>query len=224
MRIKPQRIPFAALAALVAMPLAAQTPDRAVYEVTFTPAWSAQSHPLEYPKAGVLTGPHFSGIIGTTHGAGYEIFKAGKAPSPGLERLSEMGKHDPLDAEIKAAIAKGSAGALFETDGIKDLTRPVKFSITVDTRNPMVSAVAMIAPSPDWFAGVGNVSLMEAGGWVVAKTLDVYAYDSGGDDGTTYEAADKDNNPKKATALAGSAHFVQGGRRVPVARVTFTRR
>jgi hypothetical protein len=224
MRIKPQRIPLAALAALVAMPLAAQTPDRAVYEVTFTPAWSAQSHPLEYPKAGVLTGPHFSGIIGTTHGAGYEIFKVGRTPSPGLERLSEMGKHDPLDAEIKAAVAKGSAGALFETDGIKDLTRPVKFTITVDGRNPMVSAVAMIAPSPDWFAGVGNVSLMEAGGWVVAKTLDVYAYDSGGDDGATYEAADKDNNPKKATALAGSAHFVQGGRRVPVARITFTRR
>jgi hypothetical protein len=142
----------------------------------------------------------------------------------GIERLSEMGKHDPLDGEIKAAIAKGSAGMLFETDAIKDLTKPVTFTVTVDGKYPMVSAVAMIAPSPDWFAGVGNVSLKEAGGWVVSKTLDVFAYDSGGDDGTTYEASDIDTNPKKATALNNAPHFVQGGRRVPVARITFTRK
>lgn len=215
---------IAVLAALAALPIAAQAADQATYEVTFTPGWTAQSHPLDYPKAGVLTGPHFSGIIGATHGAGYQLFATGKAPTMGIERLSEMGKHDPLDAEIKAAIAKGTAGALFETDGIKDLTKPVKFTVTVDGKHPMVSAVAMIAPSPDWFAGVGNVSLMEAGGWVVSKTLDVFAYDSGGDDGTTYEASDIDTNPKKATTINNSAHFVQGGRRVPVARITFTRK
>jgi hypothetical protein len=215
---------LAALAALAASPIAALAADQATYEVTFTPAWTAKSHPVDYPAAGLLSAPHFSGIIGATHGAGYEIFKVGRQPTLGLERLSEMGKHDPLDAEIKAAIAKGAAGTLFETDGIKDLGKPVKFTITVDGKNPMVSAVAMIAPSPDWFAGVGNVNLMEAGGWVVTKTLDVYAYDSGGDDGATYTASDVDTNPKKATSLASTAHFVQGGRRVPVARITFTRK
>ncbi|HEU0224831.1 MAG TPA: spondin domain-containing protein [Steroidobacteraceae bacterium] len=218
-----RRIRFAALAAIAALPVSALATDQATYEVSFTPAWTAQSHPLDYPKAGLLSAPHFSGIIGASHGAGYQLFSTGKAPTTGIERLSETGKHDPLDADIKAAIAKGTAGMLFETDGIKDLTRPVKFTVTVDGKHPMVSAVAMIAPSPDWFAGVGNVNLMEANGWVVSKTLEVYAYDSGGDDGTTYEAADRDTNPKKATALAGSAHFVRGGRRVPVARITFTR-
>lgn len=216
-------IPIAVLAALGALPLAAQA-DQATYEVTFTPAWTAKSHPLDYPKAGLLTGPHFSGLIGATHGAGYQLFTVGKAPTPGIERLSEMGKHDPLDAEIKAAIAKGSAGALFETDAIKDFAVPAKFTVTVNDRNPMVSVVAMIAPSPDWFAGAGNVSLKEAGGWTVSKTLDVYAYDSGGDDGTTYEASDVDTNPKKPSSLNNSAHFVQGGKRVPVARLTFTRK
>ncbi|HXV40691.1 MAG TPA: spondin domain-containing protein [Steroidobacteraceae bacterium] len=221
---KNRKIRFAALAAFAALPVAALAADQATYEVSFTPAWTAQSHPLDYPKAGLLSAPHFSGIIGATHGAGYQLFTTGKVPSAGIERLSEMGKHDPLDADIKAAIAKGTAGALFETDGIKDLSKPVRFTVTVDGKHPLVSAVAMIAPSPDWFAGVGNVNLMEANGWVVTKTLDVYAYDSGGDDGTTYEAADRDTSPKKATALAGSAHFVQGGRRVPVARITFTRK
>jgi hypothetical protein len=224
MRIKSILIPFAAVAAIVSLPVAAQSAGGATYEVTFTPAWTAKSHPVDYPEAGLLSAPHFSGIIGATHGAGYEIFKVGKAPTTGIERLSEMGKHDPLDEEIKAAIAKGSAGALFETDGIKDLTKPVKFTIAVNGNNPMVSAVAMIAPSPDWFAGVGNVNLMEAGGWVVSKTLDVYAYDSGGDDGTTYTASDVDTNPKKATTIGNSAQFVTGGWRVPVARITFIRK
>lgn len=224
MQISTRMIPLAALAALVSMPVAAQNADRATYEITFTPGWTARSHPLDYPEAGLLTGPHFSGIIGATHGSGYELFKVGRMPGAGIERLSEMGKHDPLDAEIKAAIAKGTAGALFETDGIKDLTKPVRFTVTVDGKNPMVSAVAMIAPSPDWFAGVANISLKEGGGWVVVKTLDVYAYDSGGDDGTTYMAADKDTNPKKPTSIAGSAHFMSGGKKVPVARITFTRK
>lgn len=224
MQIRKPMIPLAALAALVSLPLAARAADSATYDVTYTPAWTAKSHPLDYPKAGLLTGPHFSGIIGATHGAGYDIFKVGRAPTPGLERLSEMGKHDPLDAEIKAAIAKGSAGALFETDALKDFSKTAKFTVTVDSKYPMVSAVAMIAPSPDWFAGVGNVSLKEADGWVVSKTLDVYAYDSGGDDGTTYEAADKDTNPKKATSLNNAPQFVQSGRRVPVGKLTFTRR
>ena len=223
MRIRPQMIPLAAIAALVIAPFAAFAADSATYDVTFTRTWSAQTHPLEYPQAGLLTGPHFSGVIGATHGAGYEIFKVGKMPTPGLERLSEMGKHDPLDAEIKAAIAKGSAGMLFETDPLREVPQSVKFTVTVDSAHPMVSAVAMIAPSPDWFAGVGNISLMENGGWVVAKTLDVYAHDSGGDDGTTYEASDKDNNPKKATTVANTAHFAKAGQNVPVARITFTR-
>jgi hypothetical protein len=224
MHIRKQMLPLAAFAALVTVPIAAFAADSATYEVTFTPAWTAQSHPLDYPKAGLLTGPHFSGIIGATHGAGFDLFKVGRQPTPGLERLSEMGKHDPLDAEIKAAIAKGSAGALFETDAIKDFSKPARFTVTVDGKYPMVSAVAMIAPSPDWFAGVGNVSLKEADGWVVSKTLDVYAYDSGGDDGTTYEASDKDTDPKKAASLNNAPHFVQKGRRVPVARISFVRK
>lgn len=216
-------IPLALLAALGALPVVAQA-DQASYEVTFTSTWTAKSHPLDYPKAGLLTGPHYSGLIGVTHGAGYQLFTTGKPPSAGIERLSETGKHDPLDAEIKAAIAKGSAGALFETAGIKDLGNPVKFTVTVDSRNPMVSAVAMIAPSPDWFAGIDNVRLMESDGWVVAKTLDVYAYDSGGDDGTTYTSDDRDTNPKKATTVSGAAQFTQAGRKVPVARISFTRK
>jgi len=195
----------------------------AAYELTLTPMWTAASHPLDYPKVGLLSGPHFSGLIGATHGSDFALFGAGRAPTPGLERLSEEGKHSPLDAELRAMTAAGRAGMLFESDAIKDLGRSATARVQVDDRFPMVSVVAMIAPSPDWFAGVANVDLKEGGQWVAEKMLEVFAWDSGGDDGTTYEAADADTNPKKPTMMNDAPHFLRSGARVPVARLTLKR-
>ena len=193
--------------------------DGATYEVTVTGLWTAERFPLDYPKAGVLTGPHFSGVIGASHNGQYALFQPGVMPTPGLERLSEEGKHSPLDKEIRDAIAGGRAGALFETDPIKDFAQSVKGSVRVTMANPQVSAVAMIAPSPDWFAGVAAVSLVEGGRYVAEKTVDLYAWDSGGDEGASYTAADQDNTVKRATAIASARHFGEK----PVARITFRR-
>jgi hypothetical protein len=193
------------------------------YRVEFTPLWTKANFPFEYPDTSLIHKPHFSGLIGTAHNASYAIYKEGRMPSPGLERLSEMGKHDPLDAEINGAIAAGNALALTESDPLKDFTQTAKAEVKVDDAHPMVSIVAMIAPSPDWFAGVADVNLMENGAWMASKTVDVMPWDSGGDDGTTYLADDVDTNPKKPTGLNKSRHFVKDGNVMPVARITFTR-
>jgi hypothetical protein len=198
------------------------TPGAVRYAVTFTPTWTAQSHPMEYPKAGLLTGPHFSGLIGAAHRADYKLIKEGMAPSAGLEKLSEEGKHSPLDEEIRAAMQAGRTTSLFETGPIKDFSQPAKADVTVDEAHPMVSFVAMIAPSPDWFAGA-SVDLMEGGNWVEAKEVEVFAYDSGGDTGATYEASDADANPKQPTMLSAAPHFMKDGQRIPVGRVAFRR-
>jgi hypothetical protein len=201
--------------------LSAAPGDTAKYSVTFTRLWTEKTFPFEYPEAGLLTGPHFSGLIGATHNGAYKIYQEGSKPTPGLERLSEEGKHTPLDDEIKAAIAAGKAGELFETGPIRDASKTETVEFTIMRKFPMVSAVAMIAPSPDWFAGAANVNLMEGGKWVATKTVDLWAYDSGGDDGTTYKADDKDTNPKKPTMLANTRHFVINGKRVRVGTLTF---
>jgi hypothetical protein len=91
----------------------------------------------------------------------------------------------------------------------------------VDPAHRLVSFVAMIPPTPDWFTGVANVDLIENGAWVASRTIDLLAYDSGGDDGTTYKAPDRDNNPKQPTSQAMTPHFVSNGAAVPVATVTF---
>jgi len=202
----------------------AMDPQTAEYTVIFKSTWTKATHPFEYPEPGVVTGPHFSGIIGASHDAGYSIFAEGKLPTPGLERLSEEGKHSPLDEEIRAAVMAGTAGSLFESGPLKDFNDSLVTTIQVDAKHPMVSLVAMVAPSPDWFTGAANINLMENGAWVTSKTLQLNAYDSGGDDGTTYKAPDKDNNPKKPTMLNRSRHFLKNGDVVPVATLTLIKK
>lgn len=200
---------------------AAMPVETAEYTVVFKSTWTAANHPYEYPTAGVLTGPHFSGLIGASHAAGYTLFAEGRMPTPGIENLSEQGKHAPLDAEIRAATGMGGVGALIETGPLRDFGDSVVTTVRLDRSHPLVSLVAMIAPSPDWFTGATNVNLIEQGGWVSSRALTLYAYDSGGDDGVTYKAADVDASPKRATMRAATPHFVVNGRAVPVATLTF---
>lgn len=210
------------MAAETAAPAETAMPAPIRYKVVFTPAWTKANFPHEYPDTSLIHKPHFSGWIGTAHNDGYSLFKEGAMPTPGLERLSEMGKHDPLDAEIRTAIAAGTALELSESEPLKDFSQTANFEITVDDAHPRVSAVAMIAPSPDWFAGV-DVDLMENGAFVSSKTVDVMAWDSGGDDGATYLADDVDASPKKPSMASTDKHFMKDGNTMPVGTLTFTR-
>ncbi len=188
------------------------------YSVTFDGTWSAQTHPMEYPS-----GAHFSGLVGATHNGDYAIFKEGGVATPGLERLAEQGAHKPLDDEIRAAIDAGKAGALFEGSPIFGPPGQATSAFEIDEKHPMVSLVAMIAPSPDWFAGVANVSLQENGEWLAKKTVSLYAWDAGTDDGVTYKAPDADSQPRGPVILSKSRHFEVDGERRAVATVTFTK-
>jgi len=191
----------------------------AEYTVIVKSTWTKVSHPFEYPSDA-----HFSGMIGASHNAKYSIFAIGRRPTPGLERLSEEGKHSPLDTEIRTAIDQGNALMLFESGGIKNWKDSMVATVRVDAAHPLVSVVNMIAPSPDWFTGASDVNLADNGAWITRRTVTLYAYDSGGDAGTTYKAKDKDTNPKKPTTRASTRHFVVHGRVKPVATVTFVRK
>lgn len=192
--------------------------DGARYKVTFEGTWTAKSHPLDYPKAA-----HFSALIGATHTAGYAIFQDGGLATPGLKRLAEMGQHSPLDREIGEAMKDGKVGALITGTPIKPPPGNVSVTFDIDDAHPLVSIVAMIAPSPDWFAGVAAMKLREGDGWVARKTYTVYGWDAGTDSGTTFLAPDQETTPRQSVRLLASPQFWSDGRLVPVGTFTFTR-
>lgn len=207
-------------AALLAVLLgsAAQAAESARYSVQFDVAWTAKTHPLDYPD-----NAHFSGLIGATHNAGYTIFKDGGIASDGLEALSERGAHSPLDREINAAIAKGDAGMLFESAAQFQLPGKLTATFTATESHPYASVVAMIAPSPDWFTGVSMVPLRKDGTWAERIVMTLWAFDAGTDYGTTYKAADADAQPRQSVRLNAAPQFLGADGLKAVGTVTFTR-
>ena len=196
----------------------ANTAETAKYKVTFNANWSNQTHPLDYPKGALL-----SGMIGATHNQKYFIFVDGKTATNGLEALSEKGAHSPLDTEINQSISSGNAGALFESGPLFKFPGNISAQFTADEKYPLVSVVAMIAPSPDWFTGVSNVPLKQDGKWISTVTLPLLVWDAGTDFGTTYQADDANAQPRQVVRINASPHFAGPGGVVKIGTVTFTR-
>jgi len=208
---------LAAIGATVAV--AAESPTTARYRVSFERTWSNQTHPDDFPLLA-----HFSPVIGVTHGAGYELFQKGVTASPGIEKLCEEGKHQPLDAEINAAIQGGEAGSLIETmEPIRDVPATAVTEFEIDAAHPMVSIAAMIAPSPDWRAVAADVALVENRQFWSELTVALEAWDTGTDSATSYRALDADMQPRGPVQPSDSPYFREQATRSQVGRVTFTR-
>src|SRR5438128_10076013 len=157
-------------AAASAPPAPPRAAGPAEYTVIVKSLWTKRNFPLEYPNDA-----RFSGLIGASHNARYAIFTVGRKPTRGLERLSEEGKHSPLDTEIRTAIDQGNALMLFESGGLKNWKDSMVATVRVDPAHPLVSVVNMVAPSPDWFTGASSVNLAENGGWITRRTVTLYA-------------------------------------------------
>jgi hypothetical protein len=210
---------IATLVGLFAGAAVAGAAGPATYKVVFERTWSSETHPQDFPLLA-----HFSPVIGVTHGSAYDPFHSGGTASPGIEKLCEEGKHQPLDGEIQAAIAKGTAGALIETqDPLRSAPGKAETTFSIDPAHPRVSIAAMIAPSPDWCAVAADVELMEKGQWVAEKTVMLEAWDVGTDSAMSYRALDADMQPRGPIELNPLPYFMKDGKRMSVGKVTFVR-
>jgi hypothetical protein len=210
---------FTKLALAAALGLAASqalAAGVAVYEVRVERSWSDATHPRDYP--GDVA--HFSPGIGATHGRSYRMFADGGTATAGLETLSQKGKTSPFDREIAGAQDQGAVGSVFMLAPIRTVGGESKAEFRADDEHPMVSFAQMIAPSPDWFTGVTSVALKRDGRWVDGETMPLYAWDSGTNDATTYQAPRIAVQPFVATSLNRAPMFVRDGKPVPVGKVT----
>ena len=79
-------------------------------------------------------------------------------------------------------------------------------NIHVDEDRSLVSVITMIFPSPDWFLGISNVDMCDSmtGEWKEEYSRELLPYDSGTDDGTSFESPNVRTMPKKNIFLIGN--------------------
>jgi hypothetical protein len=189
---------------------------RARYLVVFDATWHESTH-------AVPPNPHFSGLIGGTHGDGVRFWAEGALASPGIKRMAEIGAQSPLDQEVIAAMTAGTAEHLLAGPNLPGSPGSVQLELEVSREYPLVTLVTMVAPSPDWFVGVSALSLFENGDWAVEKEIALTPWDAGTDSGSTFLSADRPTRPPQPVARITTPPLVTSGGAAPLGRFTFRR-
>ncbi len=189
--------------------------DTALYSIVFNATWSAATHPTDFPS-----NAHFSPLIGAVHNDAVTFWALGETATPGVEQMAETGGTGLLTGEIRAEMPD-NALSVVSGRGIGSPASTTIRNVRVTLEHPLVTLVTMIAPSPDWFAGVADQSLRdEFGQWVGELEVVLYPVDAGTDDGASYRSPNADTSPKQPIrSLKGVAPFSDA----PVGAFTFTR-
>lgn len=189
------------------------------YTVTFNINWNSTDYPIDYP-----TNAHFSKLIGWTHQANTEFFKAGTLASEGIRKMAELGATTPLDNEINQRITTGEGLHLYIGNNLGSGVGIIEQIVTVDKTHTAATLATMLAPSPDWYLAVVNINLFEDDAFVNSKSVVAYVYDAGTDDGTTYNSANTNTYPRRAISYFVSAPLGNDTVVSPaIATVTFTK-
>ena len=180
-------------------PPPAPQPDSARYRVTVISDWTSSSHPSTRPS-----NSHFSPSVVAVHGAVGDLFALGAPASPGIEQMAESGSTGTLLAELGAdeSVIEVQRGSSIFGAGDN------QFTVTLTQTAPLVSAVTMLAPSPDWFVGVRDLSMFPEGEWLERVELDLRNYDAGTDGGTSWQSPNADTDP--AQLISGPRDDVFG--------------
>jgi hypothetical protein len=190
----------------------------AQYRLTFEATWSDVTHPVDFPP-----NPHFSGLIGATHGPAARLWEEGGTATPGIKNMAETGGKSPLDSEIDLLIGDGSACATISGGGINPSPGAATVTFTVNQDCPLVSVVSMIAPSPDWFVGVSGLSLLENGAWIEQRVVELFPYDAGTDSGNSYTSPNEPTGSPEAIYKIEAEPLLAAGTVPPLGTFTFTR-
>jgi hypothetical protein len=193
-------------------------PNTITYKVNFNATWSEETHPDDFPP-----NPHFSGLIGASHNNEVSFWKEGELASPGIKSMAETGSKNPLNIEILNAILDKTAFKLISGGGINPSPGSVSLEFKVSENYPLVTLVSMIAPSPDWFVGIDSLNLFEDGSFVDEKTVVLYAYDAGTDNGTTYTSPNDPTDPPVPIFKIEGYPFFYEDELVPLGTFTFTK-
>jgi len=169
----------------------------ASYRVTLTTTWTPTDFSTNFPA-----GAHFTTLIGGTHSDQVIFWEPGQNASLGIERVAEDGAMVSLSAEFDAAKADGKAEFIIASGSVSTAGTTV-LEFDINKLLPLVTLVSMVAPSPDWFIGVHDVSLFDdaKGDWKQAVVVDLAVYDAGTEDGQAFSRSNAATSPVQPIEL-----------------------
>jgi hypothetical protein len=190
LRFAARSMPTAALlCCLLAAPLSAQQ-GQATYRFTFQSTWSAQTHPTSFPA-----NPGFTPFVGGLHDLGVSFWAPGQLAGYGLQQLAMTGNTFPFFQQVGQTVIFGFPSTpISYANALQPSPGTISYEFT--TTKPMLTMVAKLEPSPDWFVGVSDV-LLNGSPWVDNVVLPAVVYDAGVDDGTSYTSPSAPSSPSQ---------------------------
>ena len=191
----------------------------ATYIVEFDSTWSASTHPGLFPSG---NSPHWSSLVVATHNSDYTMWTTGIKSTPGVKAVAEFGGTGTLIGELRNAglnVGKWGVGRGIGAAG------KISVQLEVDAAHPLISAVTMIAPSPDWISGVHNIDVCPDGSWTSSIVRDALLYDAGTDSGEDFTSRNQATNPPQNIFLiTSSTPGVFSGKNIaPFGKITLRR-
>lgn len=179
----------------------------ATYELTFTPAFTEENFPTDYPS-----NPTFGPILAIAHPADVSVFRLGQVASEAFKAYAEDGDADAL----ASALTQGTEGMEVTTTivagGSTGATTADVTSINVTPTNTRITFLAKLNPSPDWFVGVDAFNVVASDGisLIESEQISLPAIDAGTDAGATY-TSDNDPVTGQTISVINDAPFGSGG-------------
>lgn len=166
--------------------------ESAEYRITFTSLWTTDRFATVPGRA------HFSGLIGGTHNSSVFFWRPGVDASTGIENMAETGSKTALTNEVQAAVTAGSAGQVLSGGGLGFAPSQTTLDFTANRSHPLITLTSMIAPSPDWFVGIRDQSLLQENeDWLESLTIDLVAYDAGTEEGDSFSLNNSATTPQE---------------------------
>lgn len=181
----------------------------ATYKITFRYQWTRARHPDAYPSFA-----HFSPLVAASHSPGYCMWKPYGFATRGVEDVAETGSTFRIDGELNEHLGRNVYDFAVDNVVTSDGSETVSVTIDVDGKRSLVSAISMIAPSPDWITGFYNIDVCDQTTGVFMKSLTgkLGAWDAGTEDGTNFSISNSATDPTEQ--IEDILQSVFGGRRL----------
>lgn len=181
----------------------------ATYNITFTNYWNSGDHSVGTSFPG--SNAHWSDLVGVNHNSNITFLELGGTATTGVENIAELGNQSVFQSvDVQNAIDANNAeqfidgGDLFLNAGTEININGLQISEDY----PLLTLLSMIAPSPDWMMAVNSINLRSGGTWETSIVMDIFPYDAGTEDGSTYSLSNSATNPQgEITNISGVAPF-----------------